>query len=156
MLDHEITIGDLSERTGVAHSALRFYEDEGLIQAYRTSGNQRRYHREVVRRVSFIRVAKELGMSLEDIHEALNTLPDGRTPTQADWDKISKAWRPRLDAQIERLEALRDKLESCIGCGCLSLRACRIMNPGDAAADAGAGPRYLLVPGDAAITPSGE
>lgn len=145
MLDHEITIGDLSERTGVAHSALRFYEDEGLIQAYRTSGNQRRYHREVVRRVSFIRVAKELGMSLEEIHEALASLPDGRTPTQADWEKISAAWRPRLDAQIERLERLRDKLDSCIGCGCLSLRACKIMNPKDEAAESGQGPRYLLV-----------
>lgn len=145
MLDHEISIGELSERTGVARSALRFYEDEGLIHSERTSGNQRRYHREVVRRVSFIRVAQELGMSLEEINEAMQGLPESRTPTKADWAKISKAWRPRIEARIEMMERLRDRLDSCIGCGCLSLKACHLLNPQDEAAEGGTGPRYLLV-----------
>lgn len=145
MLDHEISIGELSERTGVARSALRFYEDEGLVHSERTSGNQRRYHREVVRRVSFIRVAQELGMSLEEIKEAMRALPESRTPTKADWAKISKAWRPRIEARIAMMERLRDRLDSCIGCGCLSLKACHLLNPQDEAAEAGTGPRYLLV-----------
>lgn len=144
-LDHEISIGDLSERTGVARSALRFYEDEGLVHSRRTSGNQRRYHRDTVRRVSFIRVAQELGMTLEEIRGAMADLPEERTPTKADWARISRNWRPRIDAQIEMLERLRDRLDSCIGCGCLSMRACRLMNPDDEAAQDGPGPRYLLV-----------
>lgn len=145
MLDHEISIGELSERTGVARSALRYYEDEGLIHSERTSGNQRRYHREVVRRVSFIRVAQELGMSLEEIRDAMQALPESRTPTKADWARISKAWRPRIEARIEMMERLRDRLDSCIGCGCLSLKACHLLNPRDEAAESGTGPRYLLV-----------
>lgn len=143
-LDHEISIGDLSDRTGVARSALRYYEDEGLIHSYRTSGNQRRYHREVVRRVSFIRVAQELGLSLEEIHASLDELPERRTPTEDDWAKISASWRPRIDAQIHMLERLRDRLDKCIGCGCLSLKVCRLVNADDCAAESGAGPRYVL------------
>lgn len=140
---HDIGIGTLVERTGVAHSALRYYEDEGLIQSYRTSGNQRRYHRDVIRRVSFIRVAQELGLTLDEIRGSLRELPDQRTPTEADWAALSTSWRPRIDEQIRTLERLRDRLDKCIGCGCLSLRYCRLFNPGDCAAQSGCGPRYI-------------
>ena len=131
-MEHDLSIGAVSERTGVAPSALRFYEAEGLIHSERTEGNQRRYHREVIRRVSFIRVAQQVGLRLEEIREALDSLPDNRTPTTKDWEKLSAAWRPRLDA--------------CIGCGCLSLGVCKLMNPGDVAAAAGPGPRFVLDP----------
>ena len=143
-MSHDLSIGALAERTGVAPSALRFYEAEGLIHADRTEGGQRRYTRDAIRRVSFIRVAQEVGLRLDEIREALSSLPDGRTPTQRDWDRLSRSWRPRLDAQIAMLERLRDKLDACIGCGCLSLRACHILNPGDAAAERGPGPRFVL------------
>ncbi len=143
-VDDLLTIGQLAERTGLAPSALRFYEERGLISAERTAGGQRRYHREVVRRVSFVRAAQAVGLGLDDAAEALATLPRGRTPTVADWARISRSWRPMLDERIERLELLRDDLTSCIGCGCLSLRTCRLYNPGDAAASLGSGPRYLL------------
>lgn len=137
-------IGALSERTGVAPSALRYYEAEGLITATRNSGGQRRFARDVLRRVAFIRVAQRVGLSLDEIREALASLPDERTPTREDWARLSRAWRPRLDEQIALLERLRDSLDGCIGCGCLSLQACRLANPGDRAAEDGPGPRYLL------------
>jgi MerR family redox-sensitive transcriptional activator SoxR len=145
-VDHDLSIGSVSDRTGVAPSALRFYEAEGLIHSQRTDGNQRRYHREVIRRVSFIRVAQQVGLKLEEIREALDSLPENRTPTTKDWEKLSAAWRPRLDAQIGVLERLRDRLDVCIGCGCLSLGVCKLMNPGDMAAAAGPGPRFVLDP----------
>lgn len=146
-----IAIGELSDRTDVAPSALRYYEAEGLIAAERSDGGQRRYHRDVIRRVSFIRIAQRVGLSLDEIRDALASLPDSRSPTKADWAKLSKAWRPRLDEQIATLERLRDNLTSCIGCGCLSLQVCALANPGDAAARLGPGPRYLL--GDSPVSP---
>ena len=138
-----LTIGELSARSGVATSALRYYEDQGLIHAERTSGNQRRYRRPTLRRVAFIRSAQRVGLSLEEIAEALATLPEGRTPTKADWSRLSREWRPRIDAQIERLERLRAKLDGCIGCGCLSLRTCSLNNPDDEVAPRGPGAVYL-------------
>ena len=143
-MEHELTVGALSERTGVAPSALRFYEAEGLIHATRSDGGQRRYTRETIRRVSFIRIAKEVGLSLEEIGAALASLPDERTPTQKDWERLSSAWRPRIDHQIQVLERLRDRLSGCIGCGCLSLQVCRLVNPGDEAGVLGPGPHYVL------------
>ena len=143
-MEQAVTIGAVAERTGVAPSALRYYEDERLITSTRTDGNQRRYHRDVLRRVSFIKVAQQVGLSLGEIHEALASLPESRTPTQEDWSRISRAWRPRLDEQIHLIERLRDRLDGCIGCGCLSLKACRLLNPGDHAGEHGSGPRYLI------------
>lgn len=143
-MDSELTIGGLSERAGIATSALRFYEAEGLIHATRSPGGQRRYSRDTLRRVSFIRVAQQVGLSLEEIRTALHTLPEGRTPNEKDWHRLSTSWRPRLDAQIAMLERLRDKLDGCIGCGCLSLRFCQMFNPDDQAAERGPGPRYIL------------
>jgi MerR family redox-sensitive transcriptional activator SoxR len=143
-MEQELSIGALSERTGVATSALRFYEAEGLIHAYRTLGGQRRYAREIIRRVSFIRVAQQVGLSLDEIRAALASLPQSRTPTQRDWERLSKSWAPRLDAQIAMLERLRDRLSGCIGCGCLSLGVCKLLNPDDQAALRGPGPRYVL------------
>ena len=128
--DH-ITIGELSERSGVAPSALRFYESQGVIASTRTSGNQRRYERSTLRRVAFIRSAQRVGLSLEEITAALKTLPDNRTPTKSDWARLSKDWRPRIERQIERLTKLRDDLDNCIGCGCLSLNRCSLQNPED-------------------------
>jgi MerR family transcriptional regulator, redox-sensitive transcriptional activator SoxR len=138
-----LTIGELSARSGIAPSALRYYEQQGLVVAERTSGNQRRYPRSALRRVAFIRSAQRVGLTLEEISEALATLPAGRTPTKADWARLSRGWRPRLDAQIERLERLRDRLDGCIGCGCLSLRRCALQNVDDEAADRGPGAVYL-------------
>ena len=138
-----LTIGELSARSGVAPSALRYYEDEGLIQAERTTGNQRRFQRVTLRRVAFIRSAQRVGLTLDEIAEALATLPDGRAPTRADWHRLSKAWRPRLDEQIERIQRLRDRLNGCIGCGCLSLKTCALTNPGDEAAAWGPGAVFL-------------
>jgi MerR family transcriptional regulator, redox-sensitive transcriptional activator SoxR len=142
--EHDLTIGALSERTGVATSALRFYEAEGLLAATRSEGGQRRYTRDAIRRVSFIRVAQQVGLTLEEIRDALSSLPDGRTPNQRDWERLSNSWRPRLDAQIAMLERLRDRLDGCIGCGCLTLKVCALYNPEDQAAAGGAGPRYLF------------
>jgi MerR family redox-sensitive transcriptional activator SoxR len=133
---------------GIAPSALRYYETEGLVRSQRSHGGQRRYARDVLRRVAFIRVAQRVGLTLDEVRHALATLPDGRTPTARDWARLSRAWRPRLDEQISVLTALRDQLSSCIGCGCQSLRACALYNPGDRAAALGTGPRYLL--GDSA------
>ena len=138
-----ISIGQLSERSGVATSALRYYEAQGLIDSERTAGNQRRYRQATLRRVAFIRSAQRVGLSLEEIQEALSTLPEGRTPTKADWSRLSRSWRPRIDAQIERLERLRDKLDGCIGCGCLSLRTCALNNPDDEVAARGPGAVFL-------------
>ena len=134
-----LTIGQLADRSGVATSALRFYESRGLISSQRTTGNQRRYLQSTLRRVAFIRTAQRVGLSLEEVGEALETLPDNRTPTKSDWHRLSKAWRPRLDEQIRRIELLRERLDGCIGCGCLSLKSCSLMNPGDELAAAGPG-----------------
>jgi MerR family redox-sensitive transcriptional activator SoxR len=139
----ELTIGELAERSGVATSAIRYYEDRGLVWSRRTTGNQRRYERPMLRRLAFIRTAQRVGLSLEEIETALDTLPSNRTPTKADWTRLSRGWRPRLDAQIAQLERLRDTLDSCIGCGCLSLRRCSLSNPGDAVAARGPGPVFL-------------
>lgn len=143
-MEHELTIGAVAERTGVAPSALRYYQAEGLIHAERADSGHRRFHRDVLRRVSFIRIAQEVGLSLEEIKAALASLPDERTPTQEDWERLASSWRPRLDAQIALLERLRDRLVGCIGCGCLSMKACRIVNPGDQVGERGPGPRYVL------------
>jgi MerR family redox-sensitive transcriptional activator SoxR len=138
-----LTIGEVAERSGFAASAIRYYEREGLLEVSRTAGGQRRYPRSVLRRLAFIRAARSIGLSLEDVRAALAELPQSRTPTRADWAHISRAWRRRLDEQIEALVALRDGLDSCIGCGCLSLQRCRLSNPGDVAAYDGAGAQYL-------------
>lgn len=143
-METELTIGALSERAGVAASALRFYEAEGLIHASRTEGGQRRYTRDTLRRVSFIRVAQQVGLRLNEIRVALESLPEHRTPTAKDWQRLSTSWRPRLDAQIALLERLRDRLGSCIGCGCLSLRFCKLLNPDDQAGQRGPGPRHII------------
>ena len=140
----ELTIGELSERSGVATSALRFYEDRGLIESRRTTGNQRRYAKATLRRVAFVRTAQRVGLTLEEVADALATLPEGRTPTKADWARLRRSWRPRLDEQIRRIELLRDRLDGCIGCGCLSLQVCRLVNPDDIAGEHGTGPRYVL------------
>jgi MerR family transcriptional regulator, redox-sensitive transcriptional activator SoxR len=139
----QLTIGELAERSGVAQSALRYYEAQGLITAARTSGNQRRYERATLRRVSFVRSAQRVGLSLEEITEALSTLPGGRTPTKADWARLSRSWRGRINDQIDRLERLRDRLDSCIGCGCLSLQRCSLSNPDDVVRSRGPGAVYL-------------
>src|SRR3954452_17312686 len=138
-----LSIGDLSARSGVAPSALRYYEEQGLIRSLRTTGNQRRYERSALRRVAFIRSAQRVGLTLEEIAGALSTLPEGRTPTRTDWARLSRDWRPRIDALIERLERLRDKLDGCIGCGCLSLTTCALSNPDDVVAARGPGAAYL-------------
>ena len=138
-----LTIGDVARRAGVATSALRFYEEVGLVSpAERTAGGRRRYHRDVLRRVAFVRSAQRVGLSLDEIRAALAALPDGRTPTPADWSRLSRRWRSRLDEQIALLEALRDDLDSCIGCGCLSLERCHLYNPRDAASRLGDGARF--------------
>ena len=134
-----LTIGQLAERSGVSTSAIRFYESKGLVSSVRSTGNQRRYEQATLRRLGFIRAAQRVGLSLEEITSALGTLPEGRTPTKRDWHQLSKSWRVRLDDQIERLQRLRDQLDGCIGCGCLSLRSCRLYNPGDVLADEGPG-----------------
>ena len=144
--DDLLTVGDVAHRSGFAASALRFYEREGLIRATRTSGGQRRYERSVLRRLAFIRAARNIGLSLVEVREALDTLPGGRTPTKSDWARLSKAWSARLDEQIRALRALREGLDSCIGCGCLSLRRCAISNPSDVAAASGVGAVYLPRP----------
>ena len=139
-----LTIGEVVERSGIAHSALRFYESKGLIASERSDGNQRRYHRDVLRRLGFIKVAQNVGLSLEEIQSALATLPDQRTPTKEDWARLSRSWGPRLDEQIAVLQRLRERLTGCIGCGCLSLQACRLSNPNDVLAEHGPGPRLVL------------
>ncbi|MEJ7635179.1 redox-sensitive transcriptional activator SoxR [Aeromicrobium sp.] len=140
----DLTPGEVATRAGVAVSALHFYEREGLIESERTAGNQRRYHRDVLRRISFIRTSQGLGISLAAIREALATLPGGKVPTKADWARLSREWRADLDDRIDQLQRLRDNLDDCIGCGCLSLKSCSLYNPGDRLAVGGPGPRRLL------------
>lgn len=136
-------IGEVARRAGIAASALRFYEREGLIGSERSDGDRRRYPRGVLRRLAFIRAAQNVGLSLDEIRAALATLPTGRSPTVADWERLSSSWSGRLQEQIDGLIALRDGLATCIGCGCLSLRDCRLMNPGDTMASLGPGARRL-------------
>lgn len=143
-MDEHLSIGAVAGRLGIATSALRFYEDEGLIIAERSPGGQRRYSRDVIRRVAFIRAAQNVGLTLAEIREALAGLPTGRTPDRADWERLAASWRPMLDARIRSLVLLRDKLDGCIGCGCLSLDTCALYNPDDVAARFGPGARYLL------------
>lgn len=145
--DDELTVGELARRSGVTVSALHFYEREGLLTARRTPGNQRRYPREMLRRVSFIKVSQRVGIPLALVREALATLPQNRTPTAKDWRRLSRMWHADLDARIEQLVRLRDHLTDCIGCGCLSLRKCVLANPHDVLAEEGPGPRTLLVDG---------
>jgi MerR family redox-sensitive transcriptional activator SoxR len=143
-VDRWLTIGEVAQRTGLAPSALRFYERQGLIAATRTAGAQRRYRPDVLRRLAFIRVAQRVGLSLQELSEALSALPGDHAPTKLDWARLSRRWRDRLEERIALLEGLRDKLSSCIGCGCLSLRTCALYNPEDRVRALGPGPRYLL------------
>lgn len=140
----QLTIGELSARSGLPHSTLRFYEDAGLIESTRTAGNQRRYERAMVRRLAFVRAAQRVGLTLDQIRAALTTLPEDRTPNKADWERLSRAWRAELDERIATLGRLRDQLTSCIGCGCLSLKHCQLSNPDDVKAGRGAGITELL------------
>ena len=149
-----LTIGELAARSGAAPSALRFYESKGLLTPERTTGGQRTYERSTLRRVAFIRAAQRVGLSLDQIRAALDVLPSKRTPTASDWAQLSEQWRAELDQRIDELRRLRDELDSCIGCGCLSLSKCSLYNPGDGAAALGAGPRYLW--GDPRPAPTGE
>jgi MerR family transcriptional regulator, redox-sensitive transcriptional activator SoxR len=142
----ELTVGQVAERSGVSVSALRFYESRGLIRSRRTAGNQRRYPRDTLRRIAFVRVAQRVGIPLATIAEALDSLPDSRTPTVADWTRLSESWRAELDLRIASLTQLRDDFTDCIGCGCLSLERCHLVNPGDAYAATGPGPARLRLP----------
>ncbi len=144
MADDLLSIGDVAARTGLAVSAIRFYEGAGLIAAERTPAGHRRFRRSAIRRVSFILVCQRLGYTLAEIANHLSGLPEGRTPTDADWARLATGFRHEIDERIDRLTLLRDSLEGCIGCGCLSLQRCAIYNPGDGAADLGTGPRYLM------------
>ena len=143
MTEGALTVSEVARRSGFAPSALRYYEREGLIGAQRTEGGQRRYARLVLRRLAFIRAARQVGLTLEEVREVLGQLPESRTPSRADWSRISRLWRRRLDEQIEALVALREGLDSCIGCGCLSLKRCQTLNPRDVAAADGPGAVYL-------------
>jgi MerR family redox-sensitive transcriptional activator SoxR len=146
-LDEGLTIGALAKRTGLAVSAIRYYEAQGLICPWRNTGGQRRFGRADIRRLSFVMIAQQFGFTLPQIRAQLDRLPGGRTPTKADWARISVGFRTALDARIETLTKLRDNLDGCIGCGCLSLKSCHLYNPQDRAAALGPGPRYLM--GDA-------
>jgi MerR family redox-sensitive transcriptional activator SoxR len=139
----ELTIGELSARSGVAASALRFYERQGLIAARRTSGNQRRYERSTLRRIALVQAGRAAGIPLDRIRAALETLPSTRTPTRRDWERLSKRWRADIDNRIATLEALRGRLDTCIGCGCLSIDRCELLNPDDEASAFGSGAHYL-------------
>jgi len=143
-----LAVGEVARRSAVAVSTLHFYETQGLISSHRSAGNQRRYARDVLRRIAFIRVAQRVGISLADIGEALASLPQGKSPSRADWARLSARWRQRLDARIEQLEKLRDTLDDCIGCGCLSIDRCKLRNPLDSLGAGGPGPRRLWVEGD--------
>jgi MerR family redox-sensitive transcriptional activator SoxR len=145
------SVGDVAARSGVATSALRFYEANGLIVSERTEAGHRRYAADVMRRVGFIKVAQRVGLSLSEIKAALDSLPAGRTPNRREWAKLAASWQPILDERIALLESMKEKLDGCIGCGCLSLDTCALYNPDDVAAARGAGPRYLL--GDSPATP---
>ncbi|WP_244439002.1 redox-sensitive transcriptional activator SoxR [Paraburkholderia dilworthii] len=147
MNETAIAIGELAKRSGVATSAIRFYEEQGLICSTRTEGGQRQYRRDTLRRVGFIRAAQAVGLNLSEIRSALETLPGQRTPTKQDWERLSRTWHPLLQERIDGLIALRDQLTSCVGCGCLSLKSCALYNPQDVARRRGSGARYLM--GDA-------
>jgi len=147
----QLTIGELSARSGVAASALRFYEDIGLLAAERTAGNQRRYPRTMLRRVAFIRAAQRVGLSLDEVSAALSQLPDSRTPTKADWELVSSSWTTRIDRQIADLERLKEKITGCIGCGCLSLRTCVLSNPDDEQGAVAPGPAWLATAENAGV-----
>ena len=142
--DELLTIGELADRTGLSVSAIRFYEDKGLVHPARNRGGQRRFLRSDIRRLSFVLVSQEFGFSIAEIAVQLNRLPKGRAPTKADWTRIGREFRLHLDERIKRMTALRDKLDACIGCGCLSMKSCQLYNAGDAAARHGRGPRYLF------------
>lgn len=142
--DDVLTVGQVAQRCGIATSAVRYYDDEGLISSHRTTGGQRRFEREVIRRISFILAAQRVGRSLAEIRTTLDALPHDHAPSQAEWTEVSTQWRARLDEHIAQLGTLRDRLDECIGCGCLSLDRCAIYNPQDAAVALGSGPRYLL------------
>ena len=139
----ELSIGEVAARSGVAASALRFYEAQGLISSRRTDGNQRRYERAILRRIAFIQAGRAAGIPLEQMRVTLSTLPVNRTPTRANWERLSRSWRADLDRRIATLQALRTRLTTCIGCGCLSIDACTLLNPDDEAAELGAGAHYL-------------
>lgn len=141
-----LTIGEAAHRCGLATSTLRFYEERGLISSVRTEGNQRLYHRAALRRISVIRVAQSLGLTLREIGEALAELPDGRNPNKRDWERMARKWRGHLDTRIDQLQRMRENLTECIGCGCLSLKSCALHNSGDRVAATGTGPRILLDP----------
>lgn len=142
-LHRPLTVGQVAERSGLAVSALHFYESQGLIRSWRTAGNQRRYPREVLRRIAVIKVAQRVGIPLAEIRDALSALPEGRTPTADDWRRLSARWLADIDARIRTLTRLRDKLDGCIGCGCLSIDACPLRNPGDVLSEQGPGARLL-------------
>lgn len=148
------TVGEIAERAGVAVSALHFYERKGLIRSHRTGGNQRRYDRDVLRRLAVIRLANELGIPLSQVADAMAALPQGREPTKADWAELSSTWKDDLDRRITLLARLRDELTGCIGCGCLSMERCPLFNPGDRFGSEGAGPRRILRPGSE-VDPTG-
>lgn len=144
MQARSLTIGQVAERTGLATSAIRFYEEKGLVTAERGPGGQRSFERSAIRRLSFVMIAQTVGLTLDEIKSALDSLPGGRVPTEADWNQLALGWRPILEARITVLERLRDRLDACIGCGCLSLRACELANPKDGLATRGSGPRLVL------------
>ena len=143
-MEHKLTIGQLAERTGLAVSAIRYYEEEGLVHSTRNTSGHRRFERGDIRRLSFVLIAQRLGFTLGEIRAQLERLPQNRTPTKADWNRISRGFQRSLDEKIEALTALRARLNGCIGCGCLSLEVCKLYNPQDKAARAGKGPRYLM------------
>ena len=142
-MSRELTIGELSSRSGVSASALRFYEREGLIESRRTDGNQRRYPSVTLRRVALVQAGKAAGIPLERLRGALDTLPNGKSPTKRDWERLSRSWAAEVDARIAMLQAIRTRLTTCIGCGCLSLKTCGLLNPDDEAAALGPGARYF-------------
>ena len=144
MTSQGLSIGDLAARTGLAVSAIRFYEEKGLIHPVRNNGNQRRYGRADIRRLSFVMIAQKMGFALSRIQELLADLPNHKAPTKADWSRISHTFRAELDSRIETLTMMRDRLDGCIGCGCLSLQSCKLYNPDDVAQSFGTGPRYLM------------
>lgn len=139
-----LSIGDVARRTGLAVSAIRYYEEMGLVRPDRNAGGQRRFARSDIRRLSFVMITQKLGFSIAEIRDQLTALPENRTPTKADWTRMSRGFRGEIDARIQELEALRDRLDGCIGCGCLSLSQCRLYNKSDIAAAKGSGPRYLM------------
>ncbi|MFE0027271.1 redox-sensitive transcriptional activator SoxR [Amycolatopsis sp. NPDC059021] len=147
-LPAELTVGQLARRSGVSVSALHFYERQGLITSRRTSGNQRRYRREALRRVALVKIAHHVGIPLAEVRDALELLPENRVPTRRDWERLAEHWNARLTARIHRLTQIRDRFTDCVGCGCLSIDRCRSVNPDDVLATEGCGPRRLLEPGE--------